>query len=59
MKLIYAMRWLAVLALFSACSEFGVGTEFSSGRQALLKGNYETALGHFQVAALDTLRSKD
>jgi len=37
-----------LLVLVSAC---GVGTEFSSGRQALLKGNYETALGHFQVAA--------
>ncbi|HUK42220.1 MAG TPA: hypothetical protein VLX11_14295 [Candidatus Acidoferrales bacterium] len=36
-----------LLVLLSACA----GTEFSSGRQALLKGDYESALGHFQVVA--------
>ena len=36
-----------VLVFLSACA----GTEFSSGRQALLKGNYESALGHFEAVA--------
>jgi hypothetical protein len=50
MKLIYSLG-VHFLAALSACAGFRVGTEFSSGRQALIEGKYETALGHFQVAA--------
>jgi len=50
MKLSYFLSG-CLLVLLSACAEFGVGTEFSSGRQALFKGNYEAALGFFQIAA--------
>ena len=49
MKLIYSIG-VCFLAVLSACAGFQVGTEFSSGRQALIEGKYETALGHFQVA---------
>jgi len=46
MKLSYFLSG-CLLVLLSACA----GTEFSSGRQALFKGNYEAALGFFQIAA--------
>jgi tetratricopeptide (TPR) repeat protein len=50
MKLTYSLG-VCFLAVFSACAGFQVGTEFASGRQALIEGKYENALGHFQVAA--------
>jgi|GEM_PF-5771798 len=50
MKLIYCLG-VSFLAALSACGRFRVGTE--------LAGKYENALGHFQVAMLDTLRRKD
>jgi len=58
MKLIYCLG-VSFLAALCACAGFQVGTEFASGRQALIEGKYENALGRFQVAALDTLRRKD
>ena len=51
MKLMYAWGWPAFLAFFSACATFQVGSDFASGREAMIKGDYETALGYFQSAA--------
>jgi hypothetical protein len=54
-KLMYCLG-VCFLAALSACARFRVGTEFASGRQALIEGKYENALAH---SSLDTLRRKD
>jgi tetratricopeptide (TPR) repeat protein len=52
-----AMQTKNLLALFSlflfltGCSSLQVGSDVAAGRQALLKGNNETALGYFYTAA--------
>jgi tetratricopeptide (TPR) repeat protein len=40
-----------MMVLLSACTSLQVGSEFSSGRQALLTGNNEAALAYFHSAA--------
>jgi tetratricopeptide (TPR) repeat protein len=40
-----------MMVLLSACTSLQVGSEFSSGRQALLRGNNEAALAYFHSAA--------
>lgn len=42
---------LSMMVLLSACTSLQVGSEFSSGRQALLRGNNEAALAYFHSAA--------
>ncbi|HSF59202.1 MAG TPA: hypothetical protein VLD83_14115 [Candidatus Binatia bacterium] len=51
------MKTRNLLALFSlflfltGCASMQISSEVQSGRQALLKGNNETALGYFYIAA--------
>jgi tetratricopeptide (TPR) repeat protein len=42
---------LSMVALLSACTSLQVGSDVAAGRRALLAGNNETALAHFQSAA--------
>jgi tetratricopeptide (TPR) repeat protein len=44
-------RWLLLMALFFGCDSFQVGSLVQSGRQALLKKNFDEALGYFEQAA--------
>jgi tetratricopeptide (TPR) repeat protein len=50
------MRWLHVLACsflsvcLSACASFQGGGDIAHGRQALIEGNNQAALGYFQAA---------
>lgn len=45
------VRLVVLSLLLSGCTSLRVGTEVQSGRQALLRGNNEAALGYFQSAA--------
>jgi tetratricopeptide (TPR) repeat protein len=51
MKEIRFYTLLSMMVLLSACTSLQVGSEFSSGRQALLRGNNEAALAYFHSAA--------
>jgi tetratricopeptide (TPR) repeat protein len=51
MKTINFAVIMSTFVFLSACAGLQVGSEFSAGRQALLKGNNEVALGYFQSAA--------
>jgi tetratricopeptide (TPR) repeat protein len=51
MKEIRFYTLLSMMVLLSACTSLQVGSEFSSGRQALLTGNNEAALAYFHSAA--------
>lgn len=51
MKEIRFYTLLSMMVLLSACTSLQVGSEFSSGRQALLTGNSEAALAYFSSAA--------
>ena len=51
MKALRRLTWLLTMLLLTGCVSLQVGTEFQSGRQALLRGNDETALAFFQSVA--------
>lgn len=51
MKEVRFYTLLSMMVLLSACTSLQVGSEFSSGRQALLRGNNEAALAYFHSAA--------
>jgi tetratricopeptide (TPR) repeat protein len=50
MKVIYFLAWLSFSVLLSACAAVQGGGEVDQGRQALLAGNYQAAVGYFQQA---------
>jgi tetratricopeptide (TPR) repeat protein len=50
MKVIYFLAWLSSSVLLSACAAVQGGGEVDQGRQALLAGNYQAAVGYFQQA---------
>lgn len=43
--------WLASFVLISGCSAFQIQSEIAAGRKALLNGQAESALAHFQHAS--------
>jgi tetratricopeptide (TPR) repeat protein len=51
MKTIYRSALLIALLAAAGCATLWAGGDLASGRQALLKGNNEAALGFFQRAA--------
>jgi tetratricopeptide (TPR) repeat protein len=51
MKVVRSFIISSTLLILSGCAALQVGGEFQSGRQALLKGNNETALAYFQSVA--------
>jgi tetratricopeptide (TPR) repeat protein len=50
MKVIYFLAGLSLSVLLSACATIRGGGDVDQGRQALLAGNYQAALGLFQDA---------
>jgi tetratricopeptide (TPR) repeat protein len=50
MKLIYFVAGISFSVLLSACAAVRGGGDVDQGRQALLAGNYQNALGYFQEA---------
>jgi tetratricopeptide (TPR) repeat protein len=50
MKVTYFLAGLSLTVLLSACAVIRGGDDVDRGRQALLAGNYQTALGYFQEA---------
>ena len=50
MKVRYFSAWLLLSVLLSACAAVRGGGDVEQGRQALLAGNYQAALGSFQNA---------
>jgi tetratricopeptide (TPR) repeat protein len=50
MKVIYFLAWLSFSVLLSACAAVQGGGEVDRGRNALLAGNYQAAVGYFQEA---------
>ena len=50
MKVIHFLAGLSLTVLLSACAAIRGGGEVDQGRQALLAGNYQAALGYFQQA---------
>jgi len=50
MKVIYFLAGLSLSVLLSACATIRGGGDVDQGRQALLEGNYQQALGLFQDA---------
>src|SRR6266436_8067042 len=50
MKVIYFLAGLSLGVLLSACATTQGGGDVDHGRQAMLEGNYQTALGLFQDA---------
>ena len=52
MKRACSLALLAFVVFLSACAANSqIGNQFASGRQALFAGDYESALGHFQMVA--------
>jgi tetratricopeptide (TPR) repeat protein len=51
MKTKNSLALFSLFVFFAGCASFRVGGEVQSGRQALLKGSNETALGYFYSAA--------
>jgi tetratricopeptide (TPR) repeat protein len=51
MKVRYFSAWLLLSVLLSACAAVRGGGDVEQGRQALLAGNYQAALGYFHEAA--------
>jgi tetratricopeptide (TPR) repeat protein len=51
MKTRYSLVLFVLASLLSGCASFQVAGELQAGRQALLKGQNETALSYFQSAA--------
>jgi tetratricopeptide (TPR) repeat protein len=50
MKLTYFLPWLLLSVLLSACAATRGAGDVVQGREALLAGNYQAALGYFQEA---------
>ena len=50
MKVRYFSAWLSLSVLLSACAAVRGGGDVEQGRQALLAGNYQAAVGNFQNA---------
>ena len=50
MKAIHFLAGLSLSVLLSACAAVRGGGDVDQGRQALLEGNYQQALGLFQGA---------
>ena len=50
MKVIHFLAGLSLSVLLSACAAIRGEGDVDRGRQALLAGNYQTALGYFQEA---------
>jgi tetratricopeptide (TPR) repeat protein len=50
MKMTHLLAGLSLSVLLSACATIQGGDDVAQGRQALLKGDYQRALGLFQVA---------
>jgi tetratricopeptide (TPR) repeat protein len=50
MRVIYFLAGLSLSVLFSACAVIRGEDDVDRGRQALLAGNYQAALGYFQEA---------
>ena len=50
MKVLHFLAGLSLTVLLSACAAIRGGGEVDQGRQALLAGNYQAALGYFQQA---------
>ncbi len=48
MKIIYPLGWLSIFIFLSGCAAFEVGGEIQAGRLALMKGEPNIALAHFQ-----------
>jgi hypothetical protein len=51
MKTIRSLGFLSLFVFLGACTSLQVGGEVQWGRQALLKGDNDTALGYFYSAA--------
>ena len=51
MKTKYSQALFSLFVFVAACASLQVGGEVQYGRQALLKGSNETALGYFYSAA--------
>lgn len=51
MKTRGSLAFCSLFVLFAACTSLRVGGEVQWGRQALIKGDHETALGYFYSAA--------
>jgi len=51
MKTIYCSALLIGLLSAAGCTSIQAGGDLAYGRQALLKGNNEAAVGYFQSAA--------
>jgi len=50
MRLIYFLAGLFISVLLSACASFQGEGDIAQGRQALIEGNNQVALGYFQAA---------
>ncbi|HEY2976074.1 MAG TPA: tetratricopeptide repeat protein [Pyrinomonadaceae bacterium] len=50
MRLMYFLACLVVSVLLSACASFQGAGDIAQGRQALIEGNNQAALGYFQAA---------
>jgi tetratricopeptide (TPR) repeat protein len=47
MKVLRFLAWLSLSVLLSACAVVNTAGDIAQGRQALLEGNYQLALGYF------------
>src|SRR5678816_4649125 len=50
MRPIHLLAWLFLSIWLSACASFQAAGDISHGRQALIAGNNQAALGYFQAA---------
>ena len=50
MRRIHFLAWLFLVIWLSACASFQAASDVSHGRQALIAGNNQAALGYFQAA---------
>ena len=50
MRRIHFLAWLFLVIWLSACASFQAASDISHGRQALIAGNNQAALGYFQAA---------
>ena len=51
MKTHSSLALVSLFLFFAGCASMQISSDVQSGRQALLKGNNETALGYFYTAA--------
>ena len=50
MRRIHFLAWLFLVIWLSACASFQGASDIAHGRQALIEGNNQAALGYFQAA---------